>query len=665
MHLLVNVVAYTAYFRNLLNRFSEDALIPEQGFSVCSESFGIAVNNTGVSLMNTFDKLEIEDTKQLNSTFIDVLSYRAQNQAAQQAYTFLKSGETEAQKWTYEELHRRAQAIAVSLQSLDAFGDRALLLYQPGLDFIAAFFGCLYAGVVAVPAYPPRRNRNLSRLQAIATDARAKIVLTSSSLLDSLQNASEQEGLAIGGLHWLASDKVETDLASNWSKPTLSGDDIAFLQYTSGSTGNPKGVMISHGNLLHNEKLIKALFSHTEKSIVVGWLPVFHDMGLIGNVLQPLYTGIPCYLMSPVDFLQKPIRWLQAISRYKATTSGGPNFAYDLCANKVTPEQLESLDLSSWDVAFTGAEPVRARTIERFAATFGDCGFRKQAFYPCYGMAETTLIVSGGEKTALPITYKAESSALEQNRIIKVDDNRQDSREIVSCGQIPSDLKVVIVNSDLTSCAPEEVGEIWVGGDSVAQGYWNLTEETEKTFHAYVKDTGNGPFLRTGDLGFLLDGELYVTGRLKDMIIIRGQNHYPHDIELTVEESHPALRSGCGAAFAIDYKDSEQLVVVQEVERSYLRKLNAQEIVGNIRQAIATQHGLQVHSVVLVKTASINKTSSGKIRRRACRQAFLNGELDVVDDWSENPQHKSKFMDMQSEVESVLQQVALKSEIKS
>ncbi len=615
--------------------------------------------------MSTFYKLSTEDTKHLFSTLIDVLSYRAENQPAQQAHTFLKSGEIEADSCTYEELHLRSQAIAASLQSLNAFGQRALLLYQPGLDFIAAFFGCLYAGVIAVPAYPPRRNRNLSRLQAIATNAQAKVVLTSTSLLQSLHNASEPEGLGISGLHWLATDEVDENLSSEWRKPTVNPDNIAFLQYTSGSTGTPKGVMISHGNLLHNLNLIHKCFGHTPNSQGVIWLPPYHDMGLIGGVLQPVYGGFPVTLMSPVDFLQKPIRWLQAVSKYKATTSGGPNFAYELCVNKIKPEQLASLDLSSWEVAFTGAEPIRMQTLERFAEIFACCGFRKEAFYPCYGMAETTLIVSGGDKTALPISCKVESAALEQNRVVKVNGDREDSREIVSCGQIPKELTVAIMNPEsLTSCNSEQIGEIWVAGGSIAQGYWNSIEETEKSFNAHVVDTGESPFFRTGDLGFLQDGELYVTGRLKDVIIIRGQNHYPQDIELTVEESHPALRSGCGAAFAIDVKESEQLVIVQEVERSYLRKLNVPEVVGNIQQAVTVQHGLQVFSVVLVKTASIPKTSSGKIRRRACRDAFLAGELDVVNDWSENPTHKANFMNMQSEVESVLQQVIEKSKIK-
>lgn len=598
------------------------------------------------------------------STLVELLSYRAQNQSEQKAYSFLQSTQTEATFVTYKELHIQAQAIAASLQSLNLVGERALLLYQPGLDFIAAFFGCLYAGIVAVPAYPPRRNQKLSRLQAIAADAQAKIVLTSTSLLHSLQTSFNQEDLEISGLHWLATDNLSSDIAQAWQPQELNGNTLAFLQYTSGSTGTPKGVMIAHGNLLDNERMIEKAFGHTNKTIVVGWLPVFHDMGLIGNVLQPLYLGVPCILMSPVEFLQKPIRWLQAISHYKATTSGGPNFAYDLCIRKVTPEQLATLDLSTWEVAFTGAEPVQAETLEQFASTFAPCGFRKEAFYPCYGMAETTLIVTGGEKTALPITCNVEKAALEQNQIVKQHESRGHTQTIVGCGQSPSDQKVVIVNpQSLTICAPEQVGEIWVAGPSVAQGYWNQPEDTEKTFCAYLADPGvshsptSGPFLRTGDLGFLQDGELFITGRLKDVIIVRGQNHYPQDIELTVEKSHPSLRVGCGAAFAVDFNNSERLVIVQEVERSYLRKLNVQEVIAQLRQAVTAHHGLEVFASVLVKTGSIPKTSSGKIRRQACRSAFLSGNLEVVEDWSENPQNKSKFMHLQADVDSMLGQL--------
>jgi acyl-CoA synthetase (AMP-forming)/AMP-acid ligase II len=599
------------------------------------------------------------DAKYGFSTLVDLLSYRTQNQSEQQAYIFLKNGEIEAQKLSYGELHLKAQAIATSLQSLNVYGERALLLYQPGLDFIAGFLGCLYAGVIAVPAYPPRKNQNLSRLQAIAQDAQAQIILTSTSLLNSLQASSLQEGLDISKLHWLATDELSSDLAEAWQPPQLDSNNIAFLQYTSGSTGNPKGVIVSHGNLLANLEVIHKLFGHTPNSQGLIWLPPYHDMGLIGGILQPLYGGFPVALMASADFLQKPMRWLQAISRYKATTSGGPNFAYDLCIRKATPEHLENLDLSSWEVAFTGAEPVRAETMEKFAATFAPCGFRKEAFYPCYGMAETTLIVSGGHKTALPITCNIEATALEQNQVVKVKEFTADTRTIIGCGQSPADQKVIIVNPEtLLPCDPEQIGEIWVAGPSVAQGYWNNPEQTEKTFHAYLADTGKGPFLRTGDLGFLQDGELFITGRLKDVIIIRGQNHYPQDIELTVENSHPSLRLGCGAAFAIDFKGSERLVIVHEVERSYLRKFNVQEVVDSIRQAVVSQHGLQVFATSLIKPGSIPKTSSGKIRRQACRTAFLAGSLDVVEDWSENPESKVKFMHLQAELDSVLQQLS-------
>ncbi len=593
------------------------------------------------------------------TNFVDLVNERGQHQPEKLAYIFLERGETEASTLTYKQLDEQAKAIAASLQSVNASGERALLLYQPGLDFIAAFFGCLYAGVIAVPAYPPRRNQKLSRLQAIIQDAQAKIVLTSTSLLQNLQTSFHEDGVEISQLHWLATDGLSGDLAQAWQPEQLNHHTLAFLQYTSGSTGNPKGVMVSHGNLLANSAVIHKLFGHTANSQGLIWLPPYHDMGLIGGILQPLYGGFPVTLMSPVDFLQKPIRWLQAISRYQATTSGGPNFAYDLCIRKVTPEQLENLDLSSWDLAFTGAEPIRAETLEEFTSKFAPCGFRKEAFYPCYGMAETTLILSGGEKKALPITCNIETTALEQNRIVKVEDTSWENyRTIIGCGKTHLHHQVVIVNPEsLTVCEPGEVGEIWVAGASIAQGYWNQTEETEKTFRAYLADTGAGPFLRTGDLGFLADGELFITGRIKDVIIIRGQNHYPQDIELTVENSHPALKISSGAAFTIDFQGYERLVIVQEVERSYLRKLNVQEVVGSIRQAVVAQHGLDIFATVLVKTNSIPKTSSGKIRRRACRTAFLCGDLDVVGDWSQNPQNKAKFMHLQSEVESVLQQV--------
>lgn len=608
------------------------------------------------------------------STLVELLSYRAQNQPEQKAYAFLlRDGEKEEISLTYPELDQKARAIASHLQSLGVSGERALLLYPPGLDFITAFLGCLYAGVVAVPAYPPRKNMNFLRLQAIATDAQATLVLTTSSLLANLVS-QWVENPELPTMHWLSTDDIDSNLSSDWQAPRLERDTLAFLQYTSGSTGTPKGVMITHENLLSNQRAIKSGFGHTEKTIFVGWLPLFHDMGLIGNVLQPLYLGIPSILMSPVAFLQKPLRWLQAISRYKATTSGGPNFAYDLCIRKITPEELSSLDLSRWEVAFNGAEPVRSETLEGFANYFAECGFRKEAFYPCYGMAETTLFVSGGLKTSVPVLYELEAAALEENQVVAAE-SKEGTRIIVGCGRTWLDEKIAIVDPEsLSLCPPSQVGEIWVSGSSVAAGYWRRPEQTTETFQAYLSDTGvrvceasrrealatlgaSGPFLRTGDLGFLQDEELFVTGRLKDVIIVRGQNHYPQDIELTVQNSHPALRLNSGAAFTVEQKGQPRLVVVQEVERTSLRRLDIKEVVGNITEAVIDHHGLQVYATVLIKPGSIPKTSSGKIQRHACRRGFLDGSLNVLENSSRSPHNQDKFPQLADDVNSLLTKV--------
>jgi acyl-CoA synthetase (AMP-forming)/AMP-acid ligase II len=600
---------------------------------------------------------DLTETKREISTLVDLLRLRSQNQSDLTAYTFLQDGETPSVFLTYKELDRQARAIAAQLQSINAAGERALLLYPAGLDFIAAFFGCLYASVVAVPAYPPRPNQNMSRLQAIVSDAQATVALTTTSLLGNIESRFA-ENPEFPKLQWLATDNIVGNQAQAWHEPDIQGSHLAFLQYTSGSTGTPKGVMVSHSNLLHNSALIQKSFADTPNSQGVSWLPPYHDMGLIGGVLQPLYVGAPMILMPALAFMQKPLRWLKAISSFKATTSGGPNFAYDLCIRKITPEQRANLDLSSWEVAFTGAEPIRAETLEQFARTFADCGFRKEAFHPCYGMAETTLIVSGSMKSTPPIVRYIDGEALEQNQVVaSIGEQEGTTRAIVGCGKSLEEKILIVDPESLTPRPDNQVGEIWVHGPTVAGGYWNRPDLTQQAFHAYLANTGEGPFLRTGDLGFLQDGELFVTGRLKDVIIIRGQNHYPQDIELTVEKSHPALRPGCGAAFTVEVKGEERLVIVQEVERTYLRKLNVNEVVGNICQAVASEHSLQVYAAVLVKTGSIPKTSSGKIQRYACRSGFLSGSLNVLEDWSENPQNKAKFLHLQAEVESVLQKL--------
>jgi len=569
------------------------------------------------------------------STLVDLLRYRSLHQPDRIAYTFLLDGETSSISLTYQELDEKARAIAAVLQQQGVTGERALLLYPPGLEFIAAFFGCLYAGVVAVPAYPPKRNHHSNRLQGIVTDAQATIVLTTRSILSNFDKTLTEK-LTLAPLCCIITDEIDINQTDDWQPLPIDTGTLAFLQYTSGSTGTPKGVMVSHGNLLHNLFGIHKCFEHTPNSRGVIWLPLYHDMGLIGGVLQPIYGGFPVTLMPPVAFLQKPIRWLKAISRYQATTSGGPNFAYEFCVNKIKPEQIASLDLSSWEVAFTGAEPVRAETLERFATTFASCGFRREAFYPCYGMAETTLLIAGGLKTAPPVVSQVDGSALEQNQVVPAPGNSEGTRTIIGCGRTWLEEKIAIVEPEsLTKCAASQVGEIWVSGASVAQGYWNQQQKTQQTFHGYLADTGEGPFLRTGDLGFVHNGELFVTGRLKDLIIIRGRNHYPQDIELTVERSHPALRLGYGAAFAVEVEDEERLVIVQEVERRYLRNLDVDDLIGAIRQEIAQEHSLQPFTVLLLKTNSIPKTSSGKIQRYACKAGFLDNSLDVVGEWIE------------------------------
>lgn len=537
--------------------------------------------------VSTYNFRFCESMPQL-ATSVDLLRWRAQRQPEQRAYTFLNDDETREASLTYGELDRRARTIAVQLQTLEAEGSRVLLLYPSGLEYIAAFFGCLYAGAVAVPLYPPRHNQMFPRLRAIVSDAQPSIALTTRQVFSRVEPLLA-EAPDLQALQWLPTDDLSLESTDSWSQPLISGETLAFLQYTSGSTNMPRGVMVSHANLLHNERMIQLAFQQTEQSVIVGWLPLYHDMGLIGNVLQPLYLGAQCILMSPAAFLHRPFRWLQAISRYRATTSGGPNFAYDLCVRHTTLEQRQTLDLSSWSVAFNGAEPVRYETLERFAEAFAPCGFRGEALYPCYGLAEATLFVSGGEKSVRPKVHLVTAASLELNQIQTASEEDKEKRVLVSCGKAWLGQRIVIVNpTSLTSCPPDKVGEIWLSGAGVTQGYWQRPDATEQTFRAYLSNTGEGPFLRTGDLGYLHEGELFVTGRLKDLIIIRGLNHYPHDLELTVERSHQSLRAGCGAAFSVEIDGEERLAVVQEVRRGQVA--DWQNVIELIRQAVAAEH---------------------------------------------------------------------------
>ncbi len=563
-----------------------------------------------------------------NTSLVHRLRYWIEAQGQSLAFAYLSDGENIDSQWTYRELDQRARAIAHRLQSKKLQGQRALLLYPPGLEFVAGFLGCLYAGVIAVPAYPPRRNRNMERIQAISADATAAAALTVADV-EERTLALLEPGSSLLELDWLATDLIPSAEADAWQMPPIQSDQIAFLQYTSGSTGSPKGVMLSHGNIMHNCALITTAFEADRDAVGASWLPTYHDMGLVGGVLNPIFCGRPSLLMSPMLFLQKPIRWLRTISKYGVTISGGPNFAYDLCTNKITDDQLQDIDLTRWTLAFNGAEPVRRETLERFYRRFAPYGFRRQTFYPCYGMAETTLIVTGGARRKTPVVRCFDGTALDEGRVVPAAPDGDRGRFAIGCGRALQDEDVVIVQPDTATRASEgRVGEIWIRSRSVGQGYWNKPDATEATFRAKLAEDPNKDYLRSGDLGFFHQGELFVTGRIKDLIIVRGVNRYPQDIEMTAERADARVRSGATAAFAVDIKGRERLVIVCEVERR--EDSDWQEIIDAIRREVTAEHELPPDAVILVRSGSIPKTSSGKIQRHACRQSFLENSLITI-----------------------------------
>ncbi len=562
------------------------------------------------------------------STLVNLLQGRAEHQPGEMLYTFLIDGEDQEVRLTYGELDRQARSIAACLRARVAPGSRALLLYQPGLEFISAFFGCLYAGLIAVPAYPPRNPRHVPRIQTIVHDAEACLCLTSSTV------QARSRGLlgavpGLEGLAWLATDQIPVVEDAPGQAPGLSSESVAYLQYTSGSTSEPKGVMVSHANLLHNLGFLCDGRGHTK---IVSWLPLFHDMGLIYSILQGLYGGFPCILMAPASFLQRPVRWLQALSRFRASTAIAPNFAYELCVQKITEDEKRSLDLSCWTMALNAAEPVRGETLARFAQAFATCGFRAEFLKPAYGLAEATLGVSIHRKSGRYWVKRVDKTALSQHRISEVLSEGREAATLIGCGQGPSDQIIAIVDPEtMRRCQPGVIGEIWLASPSVAQGYWKKPKETEETFRARVADTGEGPFLRTGDLGCSEDGDLFVTGRLKDMIIVRGVNHYPQDIEGTAQKAHPALQPDASAAFSVDVAGEEKLVVVAELIRHH--KADLDQVVAAVRESIAEEHGVQIDSIVLVRPLNVPKTSSGKIQRRLARQMFLEDQFGVERAW--------------------------------
>jgi acyl-CoA synthetase (AMP-forming)/AMP-acid ligase II len=561
------------------------------------------------------------------STLVEILRERAARQGAERIYTFLHG--QEEQSLTYAELDAIARSGAARLLEQCSPGDRALLIYPPGLNYVIALFACMYAGVISVPSYVPRPNRPLSRLEAIMANAEPKVALTTRELLNAPKGMFRQQEGPLAHLPRLATDDLPSDGAAEFSMPKITAETPVILQYTSGSTASPKGVTLTHGNIVDNTAAIEKNFPLSSESSTVFWLPPYHDMGLIGGILQPLCTGFPVCLMSPVSFLQRPSRWLQTISRLRATCSGGPNFAYDLCVRRIGEDEMGEIDLSSWKIAFNGAEPIRKQTLDDFSEKFGRCGFQRSSFHPCYGLAETTLMATGMDRDGTGLQFQTVSrTALEKDQI-KTPMANDDELALVSSGHAAGSQEVRIVEPATSQPLPaNSVGEVWVAGPSVAAGYWGRPKETEETFRAHLA-TGEGPFLRTGDLGFLKESQLYITGRIKDLIIIRGQNYYPHDLEFTAQRCHGALQPSSGAAFSVQRDGIERLILMQEVD-ARLSADELKEITARISASISETHDLHVDQVVLVKPWTIPRTTSGKIQRYLCRTAYISGTLQTL-----------------------------------
>jgi acyl-CoA synthetase (AMP-forming)/AMP-acid ligase II len=572
------------------------------------------------------------------ATLVDMCRDRSAADPDRRIFVFLENGINESAALTLADVDRRSRAIAVRLRELAAPGSRVLLSYPPGLDFVTGFFGALYAGMIAVPVAPVDGDSNdvkRTRIESIARSAEPDVLLTSAAAVEQVRKALADSG-RLCGLHIVATDEVPDDAAARWTRPDIGPSTVAYLQYSSGSTGLPKGVLLRHASVLHNLALIVENGSDGKPGrppAFISWLPMFHDMGLISSVVEPIYAGYDAVLMAPVAFVHRPFSWLRAISDAGRANAAAPNFAYEMCARRSRPDQRAQLDLSGWTIALVGAEPVRARTMRLFAETFAPCGFRPETFFPSYGLAESTVMVSGGPvgRGAVMHTFDAEALAAGRVRLARTGGKE---RELVGCGQIQPTLTVVITRPGTdVPCAADEVGEILVSSGSVGDGYWNQPEETERTFRARVRGYGERDFLRTGDLGFVFGDQLFVTGRLKDVIIVDGHNHYPHDIELTVGTSHPAIREGFCCALSVDEGDAERLVVLTEISIRRMKSRDSaraaeDEVAAAVRRAVTAEHGIPVSDVVLLRLGTLPFTSSGKIQRTECRARYQSGDFD-------------------------------------
>lgn len=563
-------------------------------------------------------------------TIVDVLRDRSETHPDRVAFTYLERGEEPATEISFLALDRSARNVAAFLQAKLAPGDAVMLVFPNEPDFITALLGCLFAGVIAVPVAPPRNARSMERLHNLACVAGATLVIASDRLRNGVQKFVKTAGPEQP--EWLFAGEIPRGLEARWRDVRLDAGATAVLQFTSGSTGSPKGVLVSHRNILHNCSLLRSVCGSSAGLRMVSWLPFFHDWGLVGCLLFPMVAGGSCWFFDPPDFLQRPRRWLDAIGRFRATVSCAPNFAYELCVQTAADAE-HGADLSSWRMAMVGAEPVRQVTLERFAAAFAPQRFRREAFYPSYGLAESTLIVTGGQRFTPPVYLRVDRSSLDEGRVIPVGyGHGAEERVFVGLGRALLDQGVRIVHPETRRpCEELEIGEIWISGPSVAAGYWRQAEETQKTFQAVVEGRPGEMCLRSGDLGFLLDGELFVCGRLKDVVIKAGANFFAEDLEHSAVQSHPCLRQGCGAAFGVDLDGSERLVVVQEID--YGKRPDLQQVVASIQRAISREHGVLADAIAVLRAGTLEKTTSGKVRRQHTRSRFLADDLHPLAFW--------------------------------
>ncbi|MDR3504381.1 MAG: AMP-binding protein [Legionella sp.] len=560
---------------------------------------------------------------------------------------FLNSSVGIEEKLNYASLRIRAQSIAARIQKHTQPGDRVLLIYQPGLDFICAFYACLYAGVIAVPVYPPAEKKLIEKLQAVIKNAEPKIILSTESIIKQItklkyvkalqnlpfvtylmerfqENAYELTQWDFDKFTWINTDTISDNEANDYKEPLIKPDNIAFLQYTSGSTGQPKGVMVSHSNLLNNLQFINEYYNAQHDSVCIVWLPPYHDMGLIGGILYPIFTGIPGYLMSPMTFLRNPATWLKAITDFKGTVTSAPNFAYALCNKKISEETKAQLDLSCMHAFLNGAEPINAYVMDEFTRQFAHCGFNKEMFMPCYGLAENTLMVTAEQGG---LTHYFNKKELRNNKLIEVSATDPTAHSVVGCGTLSEGITLVDPET-LIPCGDKQIGEVWLSSPSVAHGYWNQEQETNTYFKATLAHTTEKNYLRTGDLGFTMNNRLFIMGRLKDLIIINGTNHYPQDIERSVETCHPAIRQGSCAAVSVTGNYKEELAVVVEINKN-CPETELEAIVSAVKEIILQDHSLSVHQIALISERSLPKTTSGKIRRRLIQSQLMDKQLEI------------------------------------